>query len=98
MSTVKVLVDGVAGYNAGDVIPDASAGLVEIAEKGTTNAATGELIAEVIDDVSDDFHKLKEKARELKVKGYANMKYETLKAAVEAAQSAVTPNATNPNV
>ena len=49
MKTVKVLVDAVGGYNAGDIVTDAPYGLVDIATKGTRNAATGELLAEIID-------------------------------------------------
>lgn len=97
---MRVLHDYVAGYMAGDIVPDAPAGLVEIAEKGTINAATGQLLAEIVDDVSEEFHQLKQKAKELKIKGYANMKYETLKAAVESAMQAVNADAVqqpNPN-
>lgn len=50
MSTVKVLVDAVGEYNAGDIVKDAPKGLVEIARKGICNAASGQLLAELIGD------------------------------------------------
>lgn len=49
MTTVKILVDAVGEYNAGDIVHDAPDGLVEIAIKKVRNAATGELLAEIID-------------------------------------------------
>ncbi|WP_246862844.1 hypothetical protein [Paenibacillus cellulosilyticus] len=50
MVIVKVLVDAVGTYNAGDIVTDAPAGLVEIAQKETRNAATGELLAVIVED------------------------------------------------
>jgi hypothetical protein len=57
MTIVKVLVDAVGEYNAGDIVTDAPEGLVEIAKKQVRNAATGELLAELVDSndiVSDN--------------------------------------------
>lgn len=53
MSTVKVLVDAVGEYNAGDIVKDAPEGLVEIARKGIRNAASGQLLAEVVGEDED---------------------------------------------
>ena len=49
MYIVKVLVDAVGEYNAGDIVTDAPAGLVDIARKQTRNAATGELLAMIVE-------------------------------------------------
>ncbi|MEK3776631.1 hypothetical protein MHB85_19215 [Paenibacillus sp. FSL K6-4396] len=49
MTTVKILVDAVGEYNAGDIVKDAPDGLVEIAKKQVRNAATGELLAEIVE-------------------------------------------------
>ncbi|WP_127549687.1 hypothetical protein [Paenibacillus amylolyticus] len=49
MTSVKILADAVGGYNAGDIVTDAPAGLVDIALKETRNAATGQLLAEIVD-------------------------------------------------
>lgn len=49
MTTVKVLVDAVGQYNAGDIVTDAPDGLVYIAKNGVRNAATGQLLAEIVD-------------------------------------------------
>ncbi|MCR8656937.1 hypothetical protein [Paenibacillus endoradicis] len=49
MVIVKVLVDAVGEYNAGDIVTDAPAGLIEIAKKQTRNAATGELLAVIVE-------------------------------------------------
>ncbi|WP_405176347.1 hypothetical protein MHI27_11945 [Paenibacillus sp. FSL H8-0261] len=49
MTIVKVLVDAVGEYNAGDIVTDAPEGLVDIAKRQVCNAATGELLAEIID-------------------------------------------------
>ncbi|MDK8188784.1 hypothetical protein QP794_01640 [Paenibacillus sp. UMB7766-LJ446] len=49
MTIVRVLVDAVGEYNAGDIVKDAPDGLVEIAKKQVRNAATGELLAEIIE-------------------------------------------------
>ncbi|MEK4474345.1 hypothetical protein NSQ91_14105 [Paenibacillus sp. FSL R7-0048] len=57
MTIVKVLVDAVGEYNAGDIVTDAPEGLVEIAKNKVRNAATGELLAELVDSndiVSDN--------------------------------------------
>lgn len=50
MTTIRVLVDSVGEYNAGDIVKDAPEGLVEIARKGIRNAASGQLLAELIGD------------------------------------------------
>lgn len=129
MTTVKVLVDGVGDYNAGDVVCNAPDGLVEIATNKTKNAASGQLLAEIIgweaEDVADatrlkseldearkalaesqqreealraqvgelskppagqtgdDLDELKGKAKELKIKGYAAMSADELRAAID---------------
>ena len=49
MTTVRVLVDSVGGYNAGDIVKDAPEGLVDIANRKVCNAATGQRLAELID-------------------------------------------------
>ncbi|MET3828637.1 hypothetical protein ABIC86_000097 [Paenibacillus sp. DS2363] len=49
MTIVKVLVDAVGDYNAGDIVEDAPAGLIEIAKRQVRNAATGKLLAEIIE-------------------------------------------------
>ncbi|OKP95391.1 hypothetical protein [Paenibacillus sp. P46E] len=57
MTIVKVLVDAVGEYNTGDIVTDAPVGLVEIAKNKVRNAATGELLAELVDSndiVSDN--------------------------------------------
>lgn len=54
MTKVKVLVDAVGEWNAGDIVEDAPAGLIAIAERGTVNAATGQLLAEILDEVKED--------------------------------------------
>jgi hypothetical protein len=48
MTIVKVLVDAVGEYNAGEIVTDAPQGLIDIAIKGTRNAATGQLLAEIV--------------------------------------------------
>ena len=45
MTIVKVLVDAVGEYKAGDIVTDAPEGLVDIAKRQVRNAATGELLA-----------------------------------------------------
>jgi TusA-related sulfurtransferase len=49
MAIVKVLVDAVGEYNAGDIVTDAPDGLIEIAKKQIRNAASGELLAVIVD-------------------------------------------------
>lgn len=49
MAIVKVLVDAVGGYNAGDIVKDAPEGLVDIARRKVCNAATGQRLAELIE-------------------------------------------------
>lgn len=49
MAIVKVLVDAVGEYNAGDIVTDAPAGLVEIAKKQIRNVASGELLAVIVE-------------------------------------------------
>ncbi|MDT0123882.1 hypothetical protein Q9R46_14570 [Paenibacillus sp. RRE4] len=56
MTTVKILVDAVGEYNAGDIVKDAPDGLVEIAKKQVRNAATGELLAEIVEVDSISTH------------------------------------------
>lgn len=50
MPDIKILVDSVGEWNAGDIIKDAPEGLVEIARKGIRNAASGQLLAAIIGD------------------------------------------------
>lgn len=50
MPKVKVLVDAVGEWNAGDIVIDAPPGLLHIALNCVRNAATGELLAEVIEE------------------------------------------------
>ncbi|MEK3849918.1 MULTISPECIES: hypothetical protein [Paenibacillus] len=49
MTTVRVLVDAVGQYNSGDIVTDAPDGLVDIAKNEIRNAATGQLLAEIVD-------------------------------------------------
>lgn len=88
MATVKILHDGVGNYNAGDIVPNAPEGLIEMAEQGTINAATGLALVEFLDeDLGDEFERLKARAKELKIKGFGSMKFETLKETVAAAET-----------
>ncbi|MHA7963531.1 hypothetical protein ACX93W_05240 [Paenibacillus sp. CAU 1782] len=48
MTIVKVLVDAVGEYDAGDIVTDAPQGLIDIALKEVRNAATGQLLAEIV--------------------------------------------------
>jgi hypothetical protein len=50
MTTVRVLVDHVGEYMAGDIVTDAPDGLVHMAMVGTVNAGTGKRIAEIVSD------------------------------------------------
>lgn len=50
MPKVKILVDAVGEWNAGDIVTDAPPGLLHIALNAVRNAATGELLAEVIEE------------------------------------------------
>src|SRR4051812_33021801 len=56
MTIVKVLVDAVGEHSAGDIVHDAPDGLVEIAKKQVRNAATGELLAEIVEVDSISMH------------------------------------------
>jgi hypothetical protein len=91
MTTVKVLHDAVGEYNAGDIVKDAPHGLVHMAKVGTTNAATGQRIAELVDDDGDDKEELKQlkaRAKELKVDGYGKLTVDALKEAIADAENA----------
>jgi undecaprenyl pyrophosphate synthase len=97
MTTVRVLIDAVGEYNAGDIVKDAPVGLVHMATVGTRNAATGELIAELIDGAADaksetgtdGLKELKAKAKELKIDGYGKMTVDELKVAIETAEKGI---------
>lgn len=52
MPIVKVLADAVGEWNAGDIVVDAPPGLLHIAVNCVRNAATGDLLAEVIEEGS----------------------------------------------
>ncbi|MNC16703.1 hypothetical protein D3C75_645640 [compost metagenome] len=60
MTIVKVLVDAVGEYNAGDIVTDAPEGLVDIVKRQVRNAATGELLAifvnsnEIVSDIPSE--------------------------------------------
>lgn len=86
MTTVRVLVDAVGEYNEGDIVKNAPPGLVHMARVGTKNAATGQLIAELVDDDGGDdkeeLKQLKARAKELKVEGYGKMSADELKVAI----------------
>ncbi|MDK8182108.1 Rho termination factor N-terminal domain-containing protein [Paenibacillus sp. UMB4589-SE434] len=87
MTTIKVLIEGVGDYSAGDIIKDAPAGLVHIAESQIKNAATGELVAEIVDNATEDKDELAElraKAKELGVPKYSKMNRDELTAAIDA--------------
>jgi hypothetical protein len=92
MTTVRVLVDSVGPYNAGDIVKDAPAGLVHMAKVGTVNAATGQRIAELIENDNDDKDELKQlkaRAKELKVDGYGKMSVADLKEAIATAEKEI---------
>ncbi len=94
MTTVKVLVDAVGDYNAGDIVKDAPPGLVHMARVGTKNAATGQRIAELVDDDAGDdkeeLKQLKARAKELKIDGYGKMTADELKVAIGTAEKDIT--------
>lgn len=48
MTTVRVLVDHVGQWMAGDIVTDAPEGLVHMATVGTINAGTGKCVAELV--------------------------------------------------
>lgn len=92
MPTVKVLIDGVGQWNKGDIVKDAPPGLLHMAIVGTTNAATGELVAEILDGAIDDKEELKElkaDAKRLKIEGYGKMNADELKSAIYAVGKAL---------
>jgi hypothetical protein len=92
MKTVKVLVDAVGPWNKGDIVQDAPPGLIEMAEKGTVNIATGERVAELVEDEDGDdkvLKQLKAHAKETGVKGYGKMNAAELIAAIEKAEKEV---------
>ncbi|MCR8633487.1 hypothetical protein [Paenibacillus radicis (ex Xue et al. 2023)] len=64
MTTVRVLVDAVGDYNAGDIVKDAPAGLIGIALFGTRNAATGQLLAQIVDEEFKEHDPVEWKVRE----------------------------------
>jgi hypothetical protein len=88
MTTVKVLIDAVGEYNAGDIVKDAPVGLVHMAEVGTVNAATGERIAEIVESKGnpDVDEALLARAKELKVPKADKMDNNQLTAAIETAE------------
>jgi hypothetical protein len=53
MTIVKVLVDHVDNWMAGDIVEDAPAGIVNMAAQKAKHAVTGELLAEIITDVTE---------------------------------------------
>jgi hypothetical protein len=53
MTTVKILVDAVGEYNEGDIVKDAPPSLVHMAQTGTRNVATNELVAIILDDPAE---------------------------------------------
>lgn len=93
MATVKVLVDYVGVYMAGDIVKDAPPGLVHMAKAGTRNAATGELVAEFVEDENQDqgvsgaelLKELKASAKALKIANYGKMNEEELTVAIKEA-------------
>lgn len=85
MTTVKVLVDHVGEWMAGDIVIDAPAGLVHIARVGTINIATGQLVAELVEEQKSDSEEIKDlrdKAKDLKISKYLKMNEEELVAAI----------------
>ena len=89
MSTVKILHGEVGEWQEGDIVKDAPPGLVHMAREGTVNLATGQRIAELLEDDSDDKEELKQlkgRAKELKVDGYGKMNADSLKDAIAAAE------------
>jgi hypothetical protein len=96
MTTVRVLVDAVGQWNKGDIVKDAPPGLVEMAEAGTINIATGERVAEIVNEEvasktgsnADELKELKvlqAKAAELQIADSEKMSRDELTAAIEAA-------------
>jgi hypothetical protein len=97
MATVKILHPGGVGeWKQGSIVEDAPVGLVEIAKKGTRNAADGELLAEIVEEGGLDLEALRVKAKQIGIKGYQNMKVETLISAIEAAKSVQDPSGGDP--
>jgi hypothetical protein len=89
MTRVRILhVGGIGEHKQGDVVEDAHDGLVEIATRGIRNVADGELVAELVDAPDDELVALREKAKELGVKGnVGGMKRETLEAKIAEAEA-----------
>lgn len=93
MTTVKVLVDYVGVHMAGDIVTDAPAGLIHMATVGTTNAATGERVAEIVEGTDKESIKmaakllkeLKANAKALDIPDYEKMDTEELTEALETA-------------
>jgi hypothetical protein len=95
MTIVRVLVDAVGDYNAGDIVHDAPPGLVHMAKAKTRNAATGELVAEfVADTLAADTPEVDEallaRAKELKISKADKMDNEQLTAAISEAEAEAT--------
>jgi len=92
MTKVRILhAGGVGEHKQGDVVEDAHDGLVEIATKGIRNVADGELVAELVEAPDDELVALREKAKELGVKGnVGGMKRETLEAKIAEAEAEAT--------
>jgi hypothetical protein len=53
MTIVRVLVDHVGNWMAGDIVEDAPAGLVNMAAQAAKHAVTGELLAEIVSGSAD---------------------------------------------
>jgi hypothetical protein len=89
MTKVRILhAGGIGGHKQGDVVEDAHVGLVEIATRGIRNVADGELVAELVDAPDDELVALREKAKELGIKGnVGGMKRETLEAKIAEAEA-----------
>jgi len=96
MTTVRVLVDHVGAFMAGDIITDAPAGLVHMAIVGTKNAATGERVAEIVEEQVEDSEELKglrSFAKELKIPKCAKMTVNELVAAIDVVKAELTTEA-----
>lgn len=88
MATVKVLVDAVGAYNAGDIVPDAPEGLIDIARRGVVNAATGQRLAEIVEEQAGNDEWLSEREILLAQLDDANRRIAELEEEVSSYQSA----------
>jgi len=83
MNTVKILSGSYGEFNEGDIVNDAPPSLVRIAKDEVRNAATGQIVAELINSKPDVDETLLARAKELKVPKADKMDNEQLTAAIQ---------------